>query len=183
MGQMLNRSPNGCELRGPWVRFVFSRDGRRPWVRFVNSWRALRLQRSVYEISEMMIQRREHLGFALEPGKPFRVLRDRVRKHLDCHLAIELGVFGPIDLAHPACTERREDLLRTESGSRSNGHSPSPRRYALFQILEPVEHHVDLLDRRRNGLTQSRRDDTYDSSIGENVESPGSGTRPEELSS
>jgi hypothetical protein len=26
-----------------------------------------------------MIQRREHLGFALEPGEPFRVLRERVR--------------------------------------------------------------------------------------------------------
>jgi hypothetical protein len=47
MGQMLNRSRNSCELAGPWVRFVFSRDGRRPWVRFVNSWRALRLPRSV----------------------------------------------------------------------------------------------------------------------------------------
>jgi hypothetical protein len=61
--------------------------------------------------------------------------------------------------------------------------SPSPRRYALLQIFEPVEHHVDLLGRRRNGLTQSCRDDSYESSIGENVESPGSATRPEELSS
>jgi hypothetical protein len=40
MGQMLNRSRNSCELGGPWVRFV-------------NSWRALRLQRSAYEISEI----------------------------------------------------------------------------------------------------------------------------------
>jgi hypothetical protein len=38
------------DSRRPWVRFVVSRDGRSPWVRFVNSWRALSLQRSVYEI-------------------------------------------------------------------------------------------------------------------------------------
>jgi hypothetical protein len=49
MGWMSSRSRNTW----PWVRFVVSRDGRRPWVRFVISWRVLRLQRSVYEISEI----------------------------------------------------------------------------------------------------------------------------------
>ncbi len=53
MGRMSNRSRNSRESRGPWVRFVISRDGRKPWVRFVNSWSVLRLQRSVYEISEI----------------------------------------------------------------------------------------------------------------------------------
>src|SRR5580704_17063363 len=78
-GWMSNRSHNSRESRGPWVRFVISRDGRRswvrfvisrdprrpwvrfvvsrngwrPWVRFVISWRTPRLQRSVYEISEI----------------------------------------------------------------------------------------------------------------------------------
>jgi hypothetical protein len=60
-----------------------------------------------------------------------------------------LGQARAIDLAHPVCTEGREDLIRTEPG----WHSPSPRRYALLQILEPVEHHVDLRGWRR-GLIQ-----------------------------
>jgi hypothetical protein len=53
MGRMPNRFRNSRELREPWVRFVVLRGGWRPWVRFVNSWRALRLQTSVYEIPEI----------------------------------------------------------------------------------------------------------------------------------
>src|ERR1700733_421554 len=79
IGWMSNRSCNSRESRGPWVRFVISRDGGRPWVRFVISrdgrrpwvrfvissdgrspWVGfviscivLRLQRLVYEISEI----------------------------------------------------------------------------------------------------------------------------------
>jgi hypothetical protein len=89
MGRMSNRSRNSRESRGPWVRlvisrdgrrpwvrFVISRDGRRPWVRFVISWRVLRLQRSVYEISEIGLNRRIPWPCVCMPHAMDTLLRD-----------------------------------------------------------------------------------------------------------
>ena len=36
---------------------------------------------------------------------------------------VELLVPGPVDLSHSARTERREDLVRTETGAGSQGHA------------------------------------------------------------
>ena len=50
------------------------------------------------------------------------VLRERRRQHLDRHLAPEPRVLRPVDLAHPARAERREDLVGAELRSGGERH-------------------------------------------------------------
>ena len=52
-----------------------------------------------------MIERGEHLRFALEPREPSGIARERLRQDLDRDLAIELGVARAVDLAHAAGAE------------------------------------------------------------------------------
>ena len=47
-----------------------------------------------------MVERRQHLRFALEPGQALRVVGEEVRENLDGDVAVQLGVACPIDLAH-----------------------------------------------------------------------------------
>ena len=61
-----------------------------------------------------MRKRGDGFRFALEPNQPVRALRERRRKHLNRHLAFEATVLRFVDLAHPASTEGREDLVRAE---------------------------------------------------------------------
>lgn len=44
------------------------------------------------------------------------------RKDLDRDVAREPGIAGAIDLAHSACTERRGDLVRSQSAAREERH-------------------------------------------------------------
>ena len=47
------------------------------------------------------------------------------RQHLDRHRAIQARVLRPVDLSHSACANRREKLVRPETGSRGKcGHNP-----------------------------------------------------------
>ena len=64
-----------------------------------------------------MIQRREHLRFALEPREPIRIGRERLRQDLERDVAIQPRVAGAIHLAHAA---RADELrrLRTRRGGR-----------------------------------------------------------------
>ena len=48
-----------------------------------------------------MIERSERLRFAREAQESVCVLREKLRQHFDRDVAIELGVPGAIDLAHP----------------------------------------------------------------------------------
>ena len=49
-----------------------------------------------------MRQRRDRLRLALEPRQRVGIGRDRLRQHLDRHVAVELLVPRPVHLAHPA---------------------------------------------------------------------------------
>src|ERR1700730_15194323 len=62
-----------------------------------------------------MVERREHLCFALESRQPIRVGRKDVGKELDGNVAIELDVARAVDLAHAACAQRRQDFVRSEA--------------------------------------------------------------------
>ena len=64
-----------------------------------------------------MIERREHLGFALEARESFGIARHQLRQHLDGDLSFQLRVGSPIHFAHPAGSNRGEDFIRTESGT------------------------------------------------------------------
>jgi len=58
-----------------------------------------------------MIQRSQHLRFALKPGKPLGIVRKSFRQDLDGHIAPQLGVLRAVHLAHPACANGREDFV------------------------------------------------------------------------
>ena len=65
-----------------------------------------------------MVQRRQHLGFALEARQALGIGGERRRQDLDRHLALEPRVGGAIDLAHTAGAERRDDLGTDRDGYR-----------------------------------------------------------------
>ena len=66
-----------------------------------------------------MIERREHFGFALEAREAIRISGDRRGQHLDCDLAFQLRVGGPIHLAHAAHADLCGDFVDAESGAGS----------------------------------------------------------------
>ena len=51
------------------------------------------------------------MRFPLETCKCLRVLRDIVGKKLQCYIAVQPHVFGPVHYAHPALTESVEDAV------------------------------------------------------------------------
>jgi hypothetical protein len=69
-----------------------------------------------------MVQRRQRFRFALEPREPLGIRREYLRQDLDRDLAVEPGVTGAVDLAHPTGTEQREDFVRAEATARFERH-------------------------------------------------------------
>ena len=65
----------------------------------------------------------EHFRFSLKPREPLGVGGDRVTQNLDGDRPLEVGVLGPIDLAHTARAELAGDFIGTETGAggQSNG--------------------------------------------------------------
>src|SRR5262245_32448888 len=68
-----------------------------------------------------MIQSGDTLRFALEAGPPLGVPGGSRRKHFDCDFAFQLGIVGTIDLAHPARTKGRLNLVRAEASAGGKG--------------------------------------------------------------
>ena len=71
-----------------------------------------------------MIDRRQELGFALEAGQDLRVVRQAGEQDLDCDVAAELGVAGPIYAAPTAFAEQFADLVYSQPGPLIRGVSP-----------------------------------------------------------
>ena len=69
-----------------------------------------------------MVERRHRPRLQLEPREAVGVTREIRRQDLDRHLAREPRVERPIDLAHPALAEGRNDLVRAQSGPGCQGH-------------------------------------------------------------
>ncbi len=69
-----------------------------------------------------MVERREHLGLALEAGEPVGVLRERGWQDLQRDIAMETGVAGAIDLAHSARADWDDDFIRAEASAGRKGH-------------------------------------------------------------
>ena len=65
-----------------------------------------------------VVERREDFGLALETCEAFRVGRACGRQYLHRHVALQLRVGRPVDLAHPAHTDLGSDLIRTEAACR-----------------------------------------------------------------
>ena len=66
-----------------------------------------------------MIERGQHLGFALESRQPLSIAGDRVGENLDRHGALQIGVRGAVDLAHATDADLRRHFVRAEAGARS----------------------------------------------------------------
>jgi hypothetical protein len=80
-----------------------------------------------------VVERGGRARLPLETSQALRVLRHVLRKHLDRHVSPELRVLRPVDLSHPARTERREDLVRPEpdAGREGQGAEILIRRFRL----------------------------------------------------
>ena len=70
-----------------------------------------------------MVERGGRLGLLDEAPPPFLVGDQFRRQHLESHLAIELGVEGPVDDPHAAAADLVEDLV---VGKRLTDHVSSP---------------------------------------------------------
>ena len=88
---------------------------------------AARLFDAVDSSDVRVIQRGERPGLALESGEPLRVLGKALGQDLDRHVALQLAVPGPIDLAHAAGPDGGEDFVRTEASAGLQGQDGAPQ--------------------------------------------------------
>jgi hypothetical protein len=58
-----------------------------------------------------MVQRREQLRLALEPGEPLGIVRERLEQHLDRNRAFEPRVARSINFSHATDTKRSGDFV------------------------------------------------------------------------
>ncbi len=75
-----------------------------------------------------VIQEPRGPGLLLEATQSVGVGRKRRRQNLDRHLAAEPRIQRPVHLAHPACPQRRQDLVRTELRTGSEYHRTTAGR-------------------------------------------------------
>ena len=73
-----------------------------------------------------MIQRREHLRFALEPRQAIRIAGKCRRQDLDRDVAIQLRIARAVDLAHPADAEQAVDAEHADRRCRSAARRAGP---------------------------------------------------------
>ena len=70
-----------------------------------------------------MVERGGGTSFLREALQAVGVGGERCRKNLDGDVAVEAGVAGAVDFAHPARTQRRLNCIGTEFRARGKGHS------------------------------------------------------------
>ena len=61
-----------------------------------------------------MIQRGQQPRLALKTGEPFGIFCEGLRKDFDRHIALQLRVMGPINFAHAARADAREDRVLSQ---------------------------------------------------------------------
>ena len=71
------------------------------------------------------------------------------RQNLDGDRSLQPRVTRPVDLAHPARAERREDLVGTEARALSDAH-------LLFLLVRPVQNNGDRQRVSPKELTRKR---------------------------
>ena len=69
-----------------------------------------------------MIQRREHLPLAFEPGEPSEVCGKGIGKHLQRIVPFERRVPGAPHAPHAALSDAGDDLIGPEANARCQGH-------------------------------------------------------------
>src|SRR5262249_46148949 len=92
----------------------------------------------VVERNDVRVRERRHgLGLALEARERVGALGELGRENLDGDVAVQTRVPRPVDLAHPACAERRKDLEGAEPRPGDGRHDESSRR-AVYTVLLAV---------------------------------------------
>src|SRR5438552_5694924 len=69
-----------------------------------------------------MGERRNRLGFTLEPGERVGIGCDGLGENFDRDVAIQLLIPRPVDLPHPARAKGHQDLVGAETGPRLKCH-------------------------------------------------------------
>jgi hypothetical protein len=69
-----------------------------------------------------VVQRRQHLGFALESRHPRGVADELIRQHLEGHRALEAAVRRTIDVAHAALPNQGGHFVGTNVVAEGDGH-------------------------------------------------------------
>jgi len=83
-------------------------------------------QRALFDAVDLrdvgMIERCQHLGFALEAGDALGVVGEGLRQHLNGDLALQFGVGGAVDGTHTALAELGDNSVVSDRFLR---HHPS----------------------------------------------------------
>ena len=69
-----------------------------------------------------VVERAGRPRLLLEAPQQLRVGAEGAGEELDRHLAHEPGVSASVDLPHPSGSQRSQELVGTETGSRSESH-------------------------------------------------------------
>ena len=72
-----------------------------------------------------MVQAGKNLRLTLEPCETIRIGRKRLGQDLQRHLAVQLGIGGLLDLAHPALTDEGGHVVMREAGADFERHGVS----------------------------------------------------------
>jgi hypothetical protein len=64
-----------------------------------------------------MVQGREYLRLAFEPGEPIGVTRHRRQQHLDGDVSLQSRIVGPVHLSHAARPQPGDDFVGADASS------------------------------------------------------------------
>ena len=92
------------------------------------------------------------LAVTVEPCQPIRISGKRLGQDLQCHLPVQLGIGGLIDLAHAPLADEGGDLVVAESGADGERHGGGlvdgteilvePIKRFLNDLVPPLTHHA-----------------------------------------
>jgi len=85
-----------------------------------------------------VVQESRRPRLLLEPPQAVRIRREGHRQHLDRDVAPQARILRAVDLPHPAGADRREDLVRPESGAGGETHFASDTRKRWESIRRNV---------------------------------------------
>ena len=72
-----------------------------------------------------MVERGQRLGFPFKTGQTIRIVAQRLRQHLDGHVAAQFQIAGPIHLPHAPAADQREDFVSAEASAGIDRHGGS----------------------------------------------------------
>ena len=83
---------------------------------------AARLLEAVDRRDVRVVERRQHLGLALEARQAIGVEHERVGQDLQRDVALQRRVAAPVHLAHAAGADHRQDVVGAEAAAGREGH-------------------------------------------------------------